>query len=347
MDEIPSPTYPIASGPSNFGNFNPRAETVHDRASIASYLRTILTHQNNTNLSLTPLTEKRIHELLIYCTQPNFTTTNIPNILDEVTTLLTESAKFADAIRKLQAMQLEWFDLRFSSYTNFRGLSDASIKARETLRRFTRRHDAIQVTKLWRHNPPPPQTPNLEPQPADLALDLFERSSWDLIHQTLEREDNLVRKFEELHRSHAARMEIRPQTSPIFKPGPMTALVQRLAAHTLDSTDKNPTDITNMRAIIADYIVRRQDSHLENDKSIKQLAAAGLFYELAGRLAFDLNAAESLPRAVDESQGPYIRGKIVDEIRCYFEGFWMDGETKMVQNYIVHPEIYQNFGGWL
>ena len=73
--------------------------------------------------------------------------------MDEMNTLLHDGDKYADAIQKLQTMELEWFDLRFSEYTSFNGLSIARIMARETLRRLTRRHDAIQVTKLWNRDP--------------------------------------------------------------------------------------------------------------------------------------------------------------------------------------------------
>lgn len=326
---------PLSSPPPNDVPHPPNFQDSesHHQPSLDSYLRALLNNQKEGKCTLTPLTEQRIHDLLNICTRPSFNPSHIPAIMDEMNTLLYEGDKYADAIQKLQTMELEWFDLRFSEYTSFNGLSIARIMARETLRRLTRRHDAIQVTKLWNRDPNSQQTPG-QLSPADIALDLFERGSWDLIHQILDREGNLLQELEEIRRTHAARIEIKPQTKKsAFKLGPMTALVQRLAAHTLDS-------FFDVRTVIADYVVQRDDSHVENERSIKQLTSDGLFYNLAGKLAHDLNTVDSLPHVVDEARGTYIKEKILKEIKLYFEKFWIDGESRMVRDYIVHPAIY-------
>lgn len=105
----------------------------------------------------------------------------------------------------------------------------------------TRRRPEQQALASSSASRQPPDQSN----PADTALNLFERASWDRINLILEREDTLARELEDVRRSHAARIEIKSQPNPISNPGPMTGLIRVLLTHTLDSkSETQPTSPT-------------------------------------------------------------------------------------------------------
>lgn len=321
---------------------------VHDRASLTGYLGFLLDPgaRKHNDINLTPLTEVQIRHLyetlctttitsgMRDATDETFQESDIPSIMNTVATFLPEGKKYAGALKKLQEMQLEWFDLRFADYTGFSGLSAGSYARRENLGLFACRADTIFVDRLWQgqdrddaDEPPPHYSEAEGPTILEIAQDLFERSSWDGIVQILEREEVEQQKLAAGWRyrivRHPPRMSVQP--------GPMTTLVNILAIHTLD-------DLFNTRSIMFDYVVRRRQMQDENQTSLHDLAAQGLFYDLSGRLAADLAMIDHLPHVVDRGWKPILQRKILTNIGRYFKNFIIDPHTATLKSYTLREE---------
>ncbi len=270
------------------------AGTTHEIGRAKAWLETLLDEQKDGKRVMSPSTEKRAGELLQLCCvaeakedNQEDTLTAIRHATTEMEKRLAVDEKYAPAVLRLRAFQVDAFRLRYGDYL-------ASLLGQM-------RRDAKEVDKRDRETAPEAAT-NVAAPPIRVvpeAWDFFMSQGWTKISKRLEAENWKDAIYEEF-------------TQPRKNNAPLVRIVQIIGAQTGQSPRRL---IEGIRA----YALRNAVAH----QTLGDLAKEKRVWELRNELEADLRDLKSAPVAC-QGDVPAIRQAIFSTAHKYFEPFVWD-----------------------